>query len=145
MGQLINVNDTAANDSDKVYSAIKGSALENNEAARIISVRVQYTSTATVGNRQLELQVLDRDANIIYEKIAATTQAASLTYNYQFGANVADATSPDSNDDVSVSIPEELYIPPGGDLRIFDNAAVAAGADDMLIYYQLEYRGGVGG
>jgi predicted Zn-dependent protease len=38
--------------------------------------------------------------------------------------------------ELQVPLPIDLYIPPGGTIRIYDSAAIAAGADDMTVAFQ---------
>jgi hypothetical protein len=92
-----------------------------------------------VGNRQLEIEIQDDAADVIAEFRAGVAQAASLTYNYQLAPQVADLTAVRDSDYVSTPIPE-LVLPAGYVVRVWDNNAVDAAADDMLVQLMVQSR-----
>ena len=118
--------DTTANDSDKTFTVTTG------EIWQVQTIYVDYTSTATAGNRQLVVQFRDDSDNIVGEARAGATQAESLQYFYTFSLTGADMTSVRDTDQLSVGLPL-MTLQSGYDIRIFDNNAVAAAADDMTV------------
>jgi hypothetical protein len=119
-------SDEALNDSDKTFTV---PALTE----WIVKwLWVEFTSTAVVGNRQLEIQLQDDAADVIGEFKAGAAQAASLTYYYMFAPQVGDLTAVRDSDYLSTPIPE-LILPASYVIRVWDNAAVDAAADDMIL------------
>lgn len=132
--EIVLVSHETENDSDKEYTLPAGYIYQ------VLSIRVEYTSTATVGDRQLALQLLDTDDDVVEEYRPHLTQAASLTYNYQFAPGLAQDTAIYDTDHCTTPLPPTFIIPAGYDLRIYDNNAVAAAADDMVIQMRLARR-----
>ena len=125
--------DEAANDSNKSF------IVPTSTEWIIKSVWVELITTATVGDRQMELQVLDDASDVIMSMRAGAIQAASLTYNYLFAPEVADLTAVRDSDYLSTPIPE-LWLPAAYALKVFDNNAVAAAADDMVVQVRYASR-----
>lgn len=120
----------AANDSDKSFT------IPASTEWIIKSIWVELITTAVGGDRQMEVQVQDDGADVIMSMRAGIVQAASLTYTYLFAPNVADLTALRDVDYLSTLIPE-LWLPAGYVVRVFDNNAVDAAADDMVV--QIRY------
>jgi len=116
----------AANDSDKSFTVTA------SEEWRIQSIWVELTSTATAGNRQLVIELQDSSNDVIAQVRAGVTQAASLTYYYLFAPNVVDLTAVRDTDFVSTTMPSWV-LAAGYIIRIYDNNAVDAAADDMVV------------
>ena len=127
----IQLSDTNLNDSSKDF------VVPSNTNYRLLYGNVNYVSTATVGDRQLELQILDGSSNIVYKVSAGVVQAASLTVDYSFvpGA-VREGTV--FNGELIVPIVSDLYIPSAFTIRVIDSAAVDAAADDMIVRLMVE-------
>ena len=107
------------------------------------SIRIDYTTNATVGTRQLEVRFETAAGVVFLRKKAKVTQAASLTYDYNFFINSEDAGSL-----ITTNSQNQLYnilpyaeLPPTTVIRILDVAAVAAAGsgENMLVY--VNYRG----
>lgn len=104
--------------------------------SKIIFVHVDYTSDATVGNRQLRLSLINNSGTLVFDAHAGAVQAASLNYHYSFSQGVFRETSfVDSQ--IQSPIPMGIMIPAGYTLQIADSADVAA-TDDFVISYQVE-------
>ena len=73
-----------ANDSDKTITVPAG------EEWVVEWLWAELTTDATVGNRQLEVQILDDAADVIGEVATGIVQAASLTRYYLFAPNVTE-------------------------------------------------------
>ena len=94
---------------DKVLTAPLGRFYET------ISFRVLVTTTATVGNRQLTVEIRDASANVLYTADATTTVAGSQTdvpFDVHWQGDPA--------------IPPNAVIPPDGDIRFYDSASIEA-------------------
>jgi len=128
----VNVVDTALNDSDKEIT------VDEDFAWQLISVYASLASTATAGNRQIEITIDDAAGNVLGWFKAAATQAASLTEEYHFGV------SGDTLETVAGThfLPlAPVVLAPNWNIRIFDSAAVDAAADDLVIrVLALEFR-----
>lgn len=120
------VTSTTVNDSDKAIAVTLG------EQWHIMSVHVKYTSTATEGNRQIVLQLLS-GATVVDEVRAGLVQAASNTYYYAFQPNASNMSTAIDSDFITTNIPSTWILGYGESVRVLDNNAVAAAADDMEI------------
>ena len=118
--------DEALDGSDKTITVTAG------RDWMIQSLRAELTTTATVGNRQIAVQIRDDSDDVIAEVRAGATQTASLTRSYHFGPHLPDLTSFRDTDWISTPI-DPLIVPAGYDIRIFDNNAVDAAADDLVV------------
>lgn len=120
-------------DSDK---SITVSALVEWE---IMTIWVELVTTATAGNRQVVIRFQDDSADVIGEIRAGATQAASLTRNYQFGRGLIDLTSFRDTTFLMTPLPK-IILPAAYVIRIYDNAAIDAAADDMVIQMMIMER-----
>lgn len=127
-------SDTTADDSDKSFTVPAG------KIWRVKWVWVELISTATVGNRQMTIQLQDNTADIIGTIKAGAVQAASITRNYMFAPYAVNLTSFVDTSFLSTPIPE-LILPQNFVLRVFDSTAVAAAADDMVVHLMVEQYG----
>lgn len=124
--EIILTAEETADDSDKVIPVPDG------KIWKLQSVWVELTASADAGNRQLELQIRDGADDVVARFVAGAVQAESTTRHYLFAPGVADMTAFRDTDLISNPIPE-LFLPDGWDIRIFDNNAIAAAADDMVV------------
>jgi len=124
-GSLIEtvVNDTTADDSDKTFTIDK--------RWRLISIFVSLVTSATVGNRQLTVQILD-GSDVVYEAHAGAVQAASGTVAYNFSEGNARETTA-VNGVLDVPLPGNFALDPTYSIRVYDSAAIDAAADDMTV------------
>ena len=118
--------DEAANDSDKSFT------VPSVVTWAIDSIWVELTSTATGGDRQLVVQFQDSAADVIAEMRAGIVQADTITRKYLFGFNLPDLTSFRDTDFLTTPLPS-ILLPAGYIVRVFDNNAVDAAADDMIV------------
>lgn len=91
---------------------------------------VLFASTATAGNRQVELRVKDAAGNVLYAVAAGAVQAASLTNRYLFVPGVTRESAFVSKG-ITAPLPKQLVIPSGGTVEAIDTAAIDALADDL--------------
>ena len=118
--------DENLNDSDKTFTVPASTEWE------ILSIWVEFTSTATVGNRQLVIELQDSSSDVIGQIRVGAVQAASLTRYYQLGQGLGvELTSFRDTDFLMTPLPKVIlsasYV-----IRIYDNNAVDAAADDMI-------------
>jgi hypothetical protein len=126
--------DITTDDSDKIFTA------PPNTEWQILWIWVEYTSTATAGIRQLEIQIQDASSNIIGQFQTGVTQSEELVYKYLFGIGVGDLTSPRDDTNVTTPLPAGTFLSGGQKIRIWDNNTVDPTADDMVVKLQYASR-----
>lgn len=127
---LDTIVDIADDDSNKEWDVPAG------EMWQILWVYVQYTSTAGAGNRQLAIDIEHPGAAlgvIAPMARAGATQAASLTYHYFAAPGSADLTALRDTTYLPIGFIVTPMLTGGDRLRIWDNKAIAAAADDMHV------------
>ena len=107
---------------------------------QLLSVLVDYTSTAAAGNRQLAVQVLDASDNVLLDVRAGAVQAASLTRRYVFSVGAPDDFGFRDTNLLMVFLPLAI-LPAGYQVRVWDNKAIAAAADTMVVRMSYMARG----
>lgn len=107
---------------------------------QILWVWVELTTTATVGNRQLAIELQDAAFDIIGVIRSDIVQAASLTRWYMFAPGMGDLAAFRDTTLLSTPIPNGLFLSAGQILRVWDNKAIAAAADDMIVQMQIASR-----
>jgi len=121
------------NDSDKSI------AVPNAQEWIIQSIYVDYTATATVGNRQVTVELQDDSSNIIAIVKTGAVQAGSLQRYYTFAPQLPDLTSFRDTSFLMTPIPDilldEYYI-----IRVYDSTAVDAAADDVHVFVVVKQR-----
>jgi len=128
------IPDETANDSDKSFT------VPANYMYQVLWIWVELTSDATVGNRQMTIELQDNAADVIGRWKAGAVQAASLTRNYCFGPSNADLTAFRDTTFLMTPIPPTVVLPAGYIIRVYDSAAVAAAADDMVVQLMVARR-----
>lgn len=118
--------DETANDSDKSFT------VPASTEWIVKWVWVELTTDAAAGNRQMEVQIQDSAADVIAQFRAGVVQAASLARYYQFSPFVSDLTAFRDTTYLSTPMPE-VHIPASYVVRVWDNKAIAAAADDMIV------------
>jgi hypothetical protein len=107
---------------------------------QILSIWVEYTSTGTVGNRQLSVQVLDNAADIIGVWQPSIVQATNLTYNYYFGIAMPDLLGLRDSVYMITPLPAGLILSAGQQLRIWDNKSINTGGDRVVLQMVYGWR-----
>lgn len=97
-------------------------------------MHVIYTSTATAGNRQLRVNMLDADDNVIWDARAGTVQAASLERDYALMWGVYRETA-FVDGQIHVPFPQQLILPSNYRFNIADANNVDA-ADSFIFTFQ---------
>lgn len=128
---IASVFDAALDNSNKTFTVPAGEMWKLNWA------HITLISTATVGNRQMEMQIFDASNNLMMSVSAGTTQAASLTRDYHFMQGTDRETAFVASE-LQTPFPADLYLPAGWKIRFRDSAAIAAAADDMTVAMQYQ-------
>jgi hypothetical protein len=125
--------DVTDNDSDKSF------AVPASTEYQPLSILVDLTTSADVGNRQLAV-LFTTSADVVKASARArVVQAAGVARRYEFALNVANDTAFYDTDLLNVTLP--LAILSAGDkIRIYDSKAIAAAADDMHVQLSAESR-----
>jgi hypothetical protein len=121
------VSDTALNDSDKEITP-------PGRGATLRSVRVEYTATATVGTRIIEIQVLDATGGDV---VHGTRQATNVTASQVMIVNYSPGAPTNAPTDGALEGSQAFgafVFEPAWRLRVVDTAAIAAAADDMVVH-----------
>lgn len=92
-------------------------------------VFVAFTADATVGNRQLQVDILDGAGAVLYTAQAGALVAASGTAKATFSPGVPFTTS----GYLFVPLPKKILIPTGGTVKVYDSAAIAAATDTAAV------------
>jgi len=127
---IVTLSDTGLNASSKTL--LLADAGTTAAYLELLAIRIELTTTATVGNRLMAVRVeLTTGPDILYAvTIAANSLAASLSRTWQLAPGVDEAiTSPQQ-----VQMPQGIYVFAGQQLVIEDSAAVDAAADDMIVH-----------
>lgn len=126
--------DETANNSDKTITIPAGIEWE------IMWIWVEYTATATVGARQLEIQFQDNVSSVIAQWQTGTAQEGGLTYKYLFGVGVPDLPYIRDANYIMTPLMGATFLTEGQKIRIWDNNAIDPTADDMLVQIEHGYH-----
>lgn len=119
------LTDAALNDSDKSFT------VPSRFQYTLLGGMAQLVTTATVGNRQVDLLLTD-GTNTIITIAAGGTQAASLTRQYQYIPGEA-APAAVAGTLFVCPFPPGLVLLGGWTIQILDSATIDAAADDLTI------------
>ena len=106
------------------------------EAGALIDyVHARLTTDATVGNRKVRLELENHNSVLQADFHTAQTQAASLTYHYNWtpGSPYRETTLVDN--ELMLPIPMNLYVPRGWTLQVRDVNGVSA-SDSWILTVQ---------
>jgi len=131
---IVLISDEAVDDSDKTITVIA------RYEYQILSIWIELATDATVGARQIEVQFRDAADDAWFGIIPGVTQAASLTYHYAIGPSLADHLGVRDAHYVMTPMPPTVFMEAGEDIRIWDNNAVAAAGDDMVVHVRVARR-----
>lgn len=122
--------DSTANDSDKSIT------ISRHQVGTIAALRLEYTCTATVGSRTVEVRVKDASGDVVWATEITTDFVASdiMVVNFSPGATTV---APVDNADEGAQHIAPIKLETGWSVQVIDTAAVAAAADDMVIHLVL--------
>ena len=103
------------------------------------SIWLEFATDATVGNRQLQIDIRDDAADVIFQMRVGIVQAASITRYYALSPHLVDLTAFRDTDYLMTPFPE-LTLAESWSVRIWDNNAVAVAGDDLIIQVITETR-----
>ncbi len=106
---------------------------------QILWIWIEYSSDATVGTRQLSVQLRDSLPDIIGSIRPNATQAASLTRNYMIGPSLANLTAFYDTSYLTTPLPPTIILGPGDSIYISDRNLISAG-DDMVVQMRIATR-----
>lgn len=132
--EIVTLSDVATNDSDKLFAVPVGYLYQ------VLWIYAELASSATAGNRNMAMAITDNAGTKIFEVRVGVTQAASLTYIYSLAPSLADLTGVRDTTFVMTPIPPTLILNPLQQIRVWDQNAVDAGADDLSVYIQVARR-----
>jgi len=121
------VKDVVANDSDKTFTVPTEAVWD------IHSIQVVFDATATVGNRNLFVMVLDATGAEVHRLQAAVSQTANQSIFHTFSAGYPRETALQGTVLLG-PLPQPLLLPAGFQLHILDGSIIDPTADDMLVY-----------
>lgn len=104
-----------------------------NKAVKCNWMRIYYTSSATVGNRQVRTEIYD-GANLVWSCSAGAVQAASLSRTYAWMPGIYRETA-FIDGGIQVPFPADMTLLPGMKLKVYDSANISA-TDTMVIDIQ---------
>ncbi len=125
--------DVTEDDSDKSFTVPAGVEWD------LQHVHIGLTSTATVGDRRMAVEIQDGSANVLALVQADAVQAASLVRSYNFGQGITDQSA-FVNTSLNTAFPA-LRLGPGEVIRVYDIAAIDAAADDMIVRLMINSHG----
>lgn len=123
--QVISASDLATGDSDKEI------AVPTGRNWRQLMVSISYVSSATVGNRLIEIQLRDASNVVLFSARASETQAASNTELYEGAINVVDQVVTATS--IVHMILADFVMNGGFDIRAHDVNAIDPTGDDLLL------------
>ncbi len=125
--------DGTLNDSDKTF------VVPADQEWQILNVWVALATSVDVGDRQIAVQLQDAAGIAAGEVRAGAVQATTITRYYNFSPPCADLFGFRDTDFLMTPLPFWV-LPPTTILRVYDNAAIAAGADDMIVRVMVALR-----
>lgn len=108
----------------------------NRDRKKINWLHIIYTSTATAGNRQIVIQMLDASGNVLFDIHAGAVQAASNVYHYSCQQGVYRETS-FVDGSLQVPIPADWIFEGNMTLKVYDDTDTDA-SDTFVLTYQTE-------
>lgn len=125
--------DTNENDSDKSFT------VPANTEWELLWIWVEYDSTSTAGNRQLEIQIIDSGSTIAQWQ-AGIIQPENISYNYLFGVGIPDLLTIRDGNYLTTPMMGGQFLTEGQTIRIWDNNAIDSSADDMVVRIEYGYH-----
>jgi hypothetical protein len=128
------IADETADDSDKTITVPASTEYQ------VLTIYIEYTSTATANDRQIQINFLDGAGDVIGQIRPNVVQAASLTRYYMIGPSLANGVAFYDTDHIQTPMPPTIFLPATYAIRIYDNNAVDAAADDMILQVMVASR-----
>jgi len=122
VGEIKVIQDDVANEDDKTITVPTG------KKWKIISILIDYTATATVGNRRMGLFFKTANGDNFWESKASSNITASLQRTLLATPNATPATS---DNILHISMPTDAWLDEGMQINIAPNSSIDV-LDDML-------------
>jgi hypothetical protein len=132
--RVLTLSNIVNDNSNKTFTVPAG------QEYQVLWIYVTLTTDGTVGNRQLSIQMINALGVVIGLWQTGVVQAASLTRNYLLAPAMPDLLAFRDTSNLITPLPPTLILSSGQTLRVWDNKAISAGGDDMLIYIQIASR-----
>lgn len=124
------VSDEAANDSDKTILTV-----DAGRTWTVVMLRVELATTATVGDRDVVVEVLDSASDVLFRFRSGVVVEASLSRVFNWGAGMPQAAEFSGSTEMYCALPPGgIPLQAGEMLRVYDINAVDAAADDMVTH-----------
>ncbi len=133
-GQTVMVlSEEVVDDSDKTLAF--DTDVGTGEKAEVLGIRVELTTSATVGNRQISIRVLDSAADIVREVRSNGTVVASTTKVFELapGLVAVDQGAGFQQE----PLPSKFMFLKGQSLQVLDGVVVDPTVDDMIVHVTL--------
>jgi hypothetical protein len=127
------IQDISEGNSDKTFT------IPANTEWEMLSILVQYASTATAGSRQLEIQFQD-SGSIIAQWQTGISQNENLNYSYFLGVGVPDLNTVRDVNYIMTPLMGAAFLIGGQSIRVWDNNAIDPTDDDMFIKIEYAYH-----
>ena len=121
------ISDTAANDSDKTLT------VDSNEIWEVLSLWVEYSTSATGGTRTVALLITDASDDIICSLTGNHTITTGESHKLLWAPGLERSDSENALGIVYYPF-HPKYLPPGYKIRVYDTNAVDTDGDDMIIH-----------
>lgn len=105
----------------------------------IESIWIELITSATANDRQLVIEIQDAGDDVVFQWRVGAVQPASQTRYYALAPHLPNMAAFIDTDYLSSPFPR-LVLPTGFDIRIYDNNAVDAAADDMTLQVMVSAR-----
>lgn len=123
-GRFISIVDATLNDSNKSFTVPEG------KTWKLLYGHISLITTATVGNRNMNIRFLDDAGNIMFNIKPNNNQAASLTEDYNLYTNRPIETLPGNH---LISIPNVAILLENWVINVRDDQVIDVAADDMTV------------
>lgn len=125
--------DETINDSDKTFT------VPANTTWRVLFIGIEFTPTATVGNRRIDILFRDASDDVLLEIRSAILTPATHAVTIAF-YNGAPRELTQTGSYFTNPLPVDIWLPAGFDIRVFDSQSVDAAADDMIVHMIVDER-----
>ena len=125
------VEDETGNDSDKTFTVAA------NKIYKILWIYVELATTADAGDRQVQIDFLDGENDVILSVKALSVQVASQTEYYLISPNGQEPKETTAGLHF-IPLPPDSLLPAGYKVRVYDSAGIQVAADDMIVHMMTE-------
>lgn len=141
-GRIVWNVDVTLNDSDKTVTVPVG------KTWRVLSIHGQLIASGNAGNRVLTVVISNATPTAIFPRASTAAVAATQIGGIRLYACLAPSTTVfqryENTDYVTVAysapLPSEFYLEAGSTIRVYDQAAIDAAADDLAVFiHYIEY------